>query len=585
MPITSQVCNTQACGTASSNIVVYDDALNAQWSSTWSWSVNINAAWTSSPAPYSGTNCIQLSMPAPGWGGMSLHASSTFTATGVSFWLNPGSATGLQLKVGLTHSGSAIQPEAALTSNFPANTWTLVNLPITALDASGTNAPYDGLVIQSATSNAQTVYLDQIVILTSGSVAPGGGSSTGSGHPGSSTGSGPTDIPKWIPSAWGSCNVLCGGGQQQRNLTCLYASGAAAPPSLCGTKPATHQSCNTQPCATVSPLVVYHDTALAPGWSGDWSFNVGINYNAASAPTPYSGTSCIELTMAAQSWGGMTLHYDSTFSANTYGGISFWVNPGSNANLLLQATLSHNGVAVQPQTPLHVLGYTFAPNTWTQVVIPLKKLDPNCASTLLYDGIIIQSYTSLGQTAFIDDILIYPIGAVPDSTSPGTYVAIGVGTFCGIGMVAAGAFYCRRRRMSKPLLPVRASPSSANLMASPSFASAYPSSPGNHGLYVATQTESPAHPIADVTVGILPPLHTSSSADALASIGAAARGQHPGSPLGSPLSPPVQPRARPPPPPPRAAPGIPPRAPPTTPCSQPISGSLRRPMSPAPRQF
>ena len=64
----------------------------------------------------------------------------------------------------------------------------------------------------------------------------------------------------WLAGDWGSCSATCGGGTQSRTVSCLDENGNIVAGSLCdpNTKPATSQSCNTDPCPT------YHWLA------GDW---------------------------------------------------------------------------------------------------------------------------------------------------------------------------------------------------------------------------------------------------------------------------------------------------------------------------
>lgn len=62
---------------------------------------------------------------------------------------------------------------------------------------------------------------------------------------------------QWVPGAWGTCSVECGGGTQTRTITCADMQGNTAPDWCCtdplgnvGPKPATSQACNTNPCKT-----------------------------------------------------------------------------------------------------------------------------------------------------------------------------------------------------------------------------------------------------------------------------------------------------------------------------------------------
>lgn len=57
----------------------------------------------------------------------------------------------------------------------------------------------------------------------------------------------------WDVGGWGGCSVSCGGGTQTRTVRCLRSDGVEMPDTFCsqlGAKPATSQSCNTQPCYT-----------------------------------------------------------------------------------------------------------------------------------------------------------------------------------------------------------------------------------------------------------------------------------------------------------------------------------------------
>lgn len=58
----------------------------------------------------------------------------------------------------------------------------------------------------------------------------------------------------WLVYNWGECDRQCGGGTQERVVTCIFADGAPSP--YCGDdKPATTQTCNEQAC----PVYSWHE--------------------------------------------------------------------------------------------------------------------------------------------------------------------------------------------------------------------------------------------------------------------------------------------------------------------------------------
>lgn len=56
---------------------------------------------------------------------------------------------------------------------------------------------------------------------------------------------------KWVTSTWSTCSAVCGGGSQVRSVSCQDNNGKAAADGACasqGPKPAEEQSCNELPC-------------------------------------------------------------------------------------------------------------------------------------------------------------------------------------------------------------------------------------------------------------------------------------------------------------------------------------------------
>jgi hypothetical protein len=68
----------------------------------------------------------------------------------------------------------------------------------------------------------------------------------------------------WQTGTWGECSEICGGGSQFREVICIQIPGGQpVEDALCSAdpKPATSQTCNTEPCAVFADDFESGDTA------------------------------------------------------------------------------------------------------------------------------------------------------------------------------------------------------------------------------------------------------------------------------------------------------------------------------------
>jgi hypothetical protein len=137
------------------DITVYEDALASGWND-WSWNTTSSVNTT---RVKSGTSSLAVKYQS-GWAGLSWQRStpmSTAAYTALHFWVYPTAST--TLRVGLQTSDT-VDPQQTYTLTPTVNTWTEVNIPLTAL---GNPAQIARINIQEgAGAKPATFYLDQV---------------------------------------------------------------------------------------------------------------------------------------------------------------------------------------------------------------------------------------------------------------------------------------------------------------------------------------------------------------------------------------------------------------------------------------
>lgn len=146
---------------------LYTDSLQNGWVN-YSWAaVNLAAA---SPVH---TGADSISVQAGAYQALYLHHAAQATApfTALTFWINGGPTGGQRLQVQATLNGTA-QPAYALPAP-PANAWTQVTIPLSALGAAG-QTNFDGLWIQDTSGGSEPVfYVDDMALVSGTQTAPG----------------------------------------------------------------------------------------------------------------------------------------------------------------------------------------------------------------------------------------------------------------------------------------------------------------------------------------------------------------------------------------------------------------------------
>jgi len=154
-----------AASNASSDLIVYEDALNSGWAN-WSWGTTTGAA--TSPV-YSGSNSLAVTITSA-WGGLYLAANQTFAGTPydtLQFWVNGGSQGGQKIRVMLADGSYTLLTNNAVEIPITAGVWTQVKILLANL---GNPGQIGGIVWQDTSGGAQpTFYLDAISFTNQGS--------------------------------------------------------------------------------------------------------------------------------------------------------------------------------------------------------------------------------------------------------------------------------------------------------------------------------------------------------------------------------------------------------------------------------
>ncbi len=146
--------------------VVYADALDSGWND-WSWGITDNLA-ASSPV-HAGTASLSVTYD-DAWSGLKLARLDALTASAydtLRFYIHGGSSGGQTVNIFLEGPGAT---DDSQTINPAANTWTLVEIPLSAI---GAPTAIESIVWFNSTDGSQPVfYLDDISLFHSGAPTP-----------------------------------------------------------------------------------------------------------------------------------------------------------------------------------------------------------------------------------------------------------------------------------------------------------------------------------------------------------------------------------------------------------------------------
>jgi hypothetical protein len=157
-----------AASTAASDLIVYEDALNAGWAN-WSWGATIGTA--SSPV-HSGSNSLAVTYTSA-WAGLYLAANQGFAGSSydtLQFRVHGGSLGGQKVRVVLADGSYTLLTNNAVEIPVTAGLWTQVKILLTDL---GNPGQIGGIVWQDTSGGAQpTFYLDSISFTNQGITPP-----------------------------------------------------------------------------------------------------------------------------------------------------------------------------------------------------------------------------------------------------------------------------------------------------------------------------------------------------------------------------------------------------------------------------
>ena len=156
------------------NVAIYNDnALESPWQD-WSWATH---ELNSTGQVFSGSSSIRFEPD--NWEGVFFHSTTTRTPDThdrLRFRIHGGAAGGqlitAALQLGGTNLGSASLAAYLPGGTLPANSWTTVTIPLSAIGAPGSTV-YDGVVLQAGTgSNQAPVWIDVVELLVNPTPPP-----------------------------------------------------------------------------------------------------------------------------------------------------------------------------------------------------------------------------------------------------------------------------------------------------------------------------------------------------------------------------------------------------------------------------
>lgn len=157
VPVSVSNCSTTPDPTPDPNAyLIYDDALKANWYD-WSWSAT--RTYTNTAPVKVGSRSLAVQYTA-GWGGLYLHPETPVNLsayTYLQFWVHGGASGGQKFDVMINdnYKTYSVRPTA--------NSWTLVNVPLSAL---GNPATLRDLYIQDTGGGLSTYYIDNLQLTT-----------------------------------------------------------------------------------------------------------------------------------------------------------------------------------------------------------------------------------------------------------------------------------------------------------------------------------------------------------------------------------------------------------------------------------
>jgi peptidoglycan/xylan/chitin deacetylase (PgdA/CDA1 family) len=358
-------------------ITIYDDALRNF--NDWSWATR-NVA---NEAPvHTGSSSISTQINA--YSALRLHTFSPFSVAGLGsleFWIHGGPTGGQNANVVLRNGPVTVGQQsllAAVGGPVPANVWTKVVMPFSAMGVAA-GATIDELSFEDSTGiNQPLAYLDDIRLV------PGGVSTA--------TTAAPTTPPTTAPPT-----TVPGAGTPT----------TASPSTVAPTIPPTTIPFNP----TVAGREVFlFDDAFRNGYQ---SFSSAVTDPAAKSPV-HRGTRSIKFTPANRL---SFLTRGPSTEGSRYANLRLWIySKGSGAQRIDVVSYSDTQVERGRISINSILGGSLPGGVWRELVIPLSALN---SATGPIGGFALQDASGTNQAAvWIDDLrLVEQTANVPTTTA------------------------------------------------------------------------------------------------------------------------------------------------------------------------